>query len=151
MFLPPKEAKPVTLEVVMDKYLKNSSKECTRRKRGKLSTHVYITGLGQKMPQGNSWHSLLNNNDNKNDLIHLFVLFLKLDDVRMKLCYPVIVREKESTWKITTNYVHQMFSCNHEEPDTRMVLHGSLDDVDCVVCSKDTDVLLLLAFAYNKK
>ena len=50
------------------------------------------------MPQGNSWQSLLNNNDNKNDLIHLFVLFLKLDDVRMKLAYPpVIVTEKEST------------------------------------------------------
>ena len=32
-----------------------------------------------------------------------------------------------------------------------MVLHASLDDVDCVVCSKDTDVLLLLAFAYNNK
>ena len=103
------------------------------------------------MPQGNSWHNLLNNNDNKNDLIHLFVLFLKLDDVRMKLAYPVIVTEKESTWKMTKNYVHQMFSCNHEEADTRMVLHASLDDVDCVVCSKDTDVLLLLAFAYNKK
>ena len=44
-----------------------------------------------------------------------------------------------------------MFSCNHEEADTRMVLHASLDDVDCVLCSKDTDVLLLLAFAYNKK
>ena len=49
------------------------------------------------MPQGNSWQSLLNNNDNKNDLIHLFVLFLKLDEVRMKLAYPVIVTEKEST------------------------------------------------------
>ena len=44
-----------------------------------------------------------------------------------------------------------MFSCNHEETDTRMVLHASLGDVDCVVCTKDTDVLLLLDFAYNKK
>ena len=79
------------------------------------------------MLQRNSWHSWLNNNDNKNDLIHLFVLFFTLDDVRMKLAYPVIVTEKESTWKITKNYVHQMFSCNHEEPDTRMVLHASLD------------------------
>ena len=70
----------------------------TRRKRGKLSTRVYITGLGQKMRQGNSWRSLLNNNDNENDLIHLFVLFLKLDDVRTKLAYPVVVTEKEKNY-----------------------------------------------------
>ena len=67
------------------------------------------------MPQGNIWHRLLNNNDNEYDLIHLFVLFLKLDDVRMKLSYPFVVTEKDSTWKITKNYEHQMFSCNHEE------------------------------------
>ena len=79
------------------------------------------------------------------------MLFFKLDDVRMKLAYPVIVIEKDSTWKITKNYVHQMFSCNNEEPDTRMLLHASLHDVDCVVCTNDTDVLLPLAFAYNKK
>ena len=103
------------------------------------------------MPQGNNCHSLLYNNDNKNDLVHLFVLFFKLDDVRMKLAYPVIVTDKESTWKINKNYLRQMFSCNHEEADTRMVLHASLDDVDCVVCTKNTDVLLILAFAYNKK
>ena len=44
-----------------------------------------------------------------------------------------------------------MFSCNHEEQTQEWCcMHVSLDDVDCVVCSKDTDVLLLLAFAYNK-
>ena len=44
-----------------------------------------------------------------------------------------------------------IFDCNHEEADYRMVLHASLHDTPCVIKSKDTDVLVLIAYGYKKK
>ena len=43
-----------------------------------------------------------------------------------------------------------IFLCNHEEADTRMVLHACLEDTIVIVVSKDTDVLILLIYAYAK-
>ena len=42
-----------------------------------------------------------------------------------------------------------MFSCNHEEADYRIVLHALLCTQDVVVVAKDTDVLVLLIWAYS--
>ena len=42
-----------------------------------------------------------------------------------------------------------MFSCNHEEADNRIVLHALLSNQDAVIVAKDTDVLILLVWAYN--
>ena len=102
------------------------------------------------MPHGNGWISLLNNDENKTDLIKLFVTFMKSDEVKQWLTIPFVVTEKDLTWRIDRGVVTELFLCNHEEADSRIVLHASLEDVIIVVCSKDTDVLLLLSFAYNK-
>ena len=44
----------------------------------------------------------------------------------------------------------QLFTCNHEEADTRMVLHAILEDTNVVVVSKDTDVLVIMVYAFAK-
>ena len=72
------------------------------------------------------------------------------DEVKQWLTIPFVVTEKDLTWRIDRGVVTELFLCNHEEADSRMVLHASLEGVKIVVCSKDTDVLLLLSFAYNK-
>ena len=41
-----------------------------------------------------------------------------------------------------------MFECNHEEADYRLVLHALISEQDVVVVAKDTDVLVLLVWAY---
>ena len=41
-----------------------------------------------------------------------------------------------------------MFDCNHEEADTRLILHVCLADTNIVVVAKDTDVFVLMVFAY---
>ena len=143
---PPKEARALAVEIIMDTYLNESCKSSTRRKRGKESTRVHITGLGQKMPHGNGWISLLNNDENKTYLIKLFVTFMKSDEVKQWLTIPFVVTEKDLTWRIDRGVVTELFLCNHEEADSRMVvLRASLEDVKIVVCSKDTDVLLSFA------
>ena len=39
--------------------------------------------------------------------------------------------------------------CNHEETDTRLVLQACLEDTNVVLVAKDTDVLILLIYAYE--
>ena len=40
--------------------------------------------------------------------------------------------------------------CNHEEADTRLVLHASKVDSDAFIVCKDTDVLILMIWTYSK-
>ena len=40
------------------------------------------------------------------------------------------------------------FECNHEEADTRMVLHAALSSEDVVVVAAGTDILILRIYAY---
>ena len=81
----------------------------------------------------------------------MFVKFIKSDDVRRNLTILVVVNDLDSTFKVDRNNIAYLFSCNHEEADSRMVLHASFEDVNCVVCSKDTDAMVLLAYAYTIK
>ena len=70
--MPRNEFQPTRLEIVMDNYIACSTKNGTRASRGDKGNRIYITGFGQKMPDTeDSWNSLLNNSDNKLDLISL--------------------------------------------------------------------------------
>ena len=53
---------------------------------------------------------------------------------------PVLVNKENETFKI-------LFECNDEEADTRMIFHA-LYNRNVVVCSKDTDVFVLMVFVY---
>ena len=61
----------------------------------------------------------------------------------------VVFTQNERTWKISKNDAVEVFECNHEEADTRMVLHACLDDTNVVVVSRDTDVFILLVHAFS--
>ena len=81
------------------------------------------------MPEtDDSWHDLLSNPDNKTDMIKLFAEYLKSDEVRKMFNVPVFFTEKEKTYKIDQKGWREIFSCNHEEADYRLVLHASLCD-----------------------
>ncbi len=41
-----------------------------------------------------------------------------------------------------------MFDCNHEDTDKRLVLHACLINTNVVVVAKDTDVFVLMVYAY---
>ena len=49
---------------------------------------------------------------------------------------------------INSEGVSSMFECNHEEADYRLVLHALISQQDVVIVAKDTDVLVLLMWAY---
>ena len=53
------------------------------------------------------------------------------------------------TYRVTTA-IEELFDCNHEEADSRLVLHAIIDVSDVVVVAKDTDVLVLMVWGYAK-
>ena len=54
---------------------------------------------------------------------------------------PILVNNENETLKIS-------FQCNQEEVDIRMIFRALQQQTNVVVCSKDTDVLVLMAFVY---
>ena len=71
------------------------------------------------MPQGDKWLSLLNNGENKTDLIHLLVTFLKKYEKNVSIA----INYGEHTWRIKDGAsTLQLFSCNHEEADSMIAL-----------------------------
>ena len=148
---PPNGSSALSIDIIMDTYLAKSVKEGTRRHRGgNPGPRTFPSGFKQKMPQGEKWLAFLSNTDNKNDLISLFVKYLKTPEVRNRLKLPMIVTETSHTWSINREGCKYLFDCNHEEADTRIVLHASLAEENVVVVAKDTDVLVLLVSEYSK-
>ena len=70
----------------------------------------------------------------------------------MKLFFslPVSINDVKYNWNINGDEVTQIFECNHEEADTRMVLHAALSSEEVVVVVAGTDVLILMIYAYSK-
>ena len=102
------------------------------------------------MLQPDAWKSFFNNIDNKTNLINLLVAYLRSDSFSNQIRIPVIVNDDKNTWKITREFSEIIFKSNHEEADTRIILHALQEDTKVVVVSKDTDVLILLVYAYAK-
>ena len=62
---------------------------------------------------------------------------------------PFIITSREKDYFVSPAGNKAISVCNHEEADTPLVLHASKVDSDVVVC-KDTDVLILIIWAYSK-
>ena len=144
----------------MDTYLEKSINEGTRRQRGgQPGPRTQLTSVKQKMPLDEHWIKYLNNGENKNNLVSFFVEYLKLSHVRENLRYLYLFRyfhciytinERKSVWKMSWDTVVKVFECNHEEADIRIPMHGALCSEDVVLVAKDTDIIVLLAYAYEK-
>ena len=74
--------------------------------------------------------------------------YLRSDSFSNQIRIPVIVNDDKNTWKITREFSEIIFKSNHEETDTRIVMHALQEDTKVVVFSKDTGVLTLLVYTY---
>ena len=94
---------------------------------------MFPSGFKQMMPQGEEWLGFLSNRGDENDLTSLFVKYLKTPEGRNRLILLITVTEKSHTWSINREGCEYLFNCNHEEVDTRIVLHASLAEESVVV------------------
>ena len=102
------------------------------------------------MPQGNALPVFLNCIESKTDLIKLVTSYLRDIGTRRSFSMPVIFTDSNETWEASSDSIKMLFLYNHEEADSRQVLHACPQDTNVVVVvAKDTDVLILLIYAYE--
>ena len=94
-----------------------------------------------------SCNKLLSVTANKPEIAKFFVSQWKTDTFRSRLgnCIMYITIE-EQCWQLDVRTCEPVpeLQCNHEEADTRMVLHARHTARPCVIHSDDTDVFILL-------
>ena len=138
------------LGFIKDTYSVGSIKNMTRQKR-LASFKFNITVFEKNMPQGNTWQELLNASKYKDlfiEMIKQYVLQFSSGILPRSIPFIMTSRKKENFILPTRNQV--ISPCNHEEADTRLVLHASKENSDVVAVCKDTDVLILNNWAYLK-
>lgn len=69
---------------------------------------------------------------------------------RSALRIPLLITETCNTWRVSPEEVTLLETCNHQEADTRLVRHASLSDKPVVVVAADTDVFILMMYAFYK-
>lgn len=148
--MPSKTFNPSSLVIIMDTYGKHRIKAMTQKRRGHSERKVLITEKGQAMPKGKDWNTFLQSGDNKTELIKFLANHYHSDSFRSKLDIPLVFTESNNTWMITSEEVLLLEQCNHHEADTRVVRHASLSDRPVVVVATDTDIFVLLVYAFSK-
>ena len=56
--------------------------------------------------------------------------------------------DRDETWKITKENAASFFNCNHEEVDTRLILHACLEDTNVIIDTKEPGFFTLMVYAY---
>ena len=102
------------------------------------------------MPKGKDWNTFLQSGENKKELINFLANHYMSDSFRSKLDVSLVFTESNNTWIITAEDVLLIEKCNHHEADTRVVRHASLSERHVVIVATDTDIFVLLVYAFSK-
>lgn len=146
-------AKYQRVDVVFDRYLVESIKTGTRVKRKQRQRPVHCEIKNESVPLPADWSSFMALEENKADLAQLLSNHLiehSLDDE------PVVVvsggfAEATTVKSSDPNLEVSSLSADHEEADTRLILHCIQAPMETIVVSaRDTDVLLLLLAHYDR-
>ncbi|XP_068213181.1 uncharacterized protein [Palaemon carinicauda] len=145
--LPPSSSKPLEVGIIFDSYGTATTKELTqiRRAGGTPGRRVHIKNADQSIPTGKDWNSFLTIGENKSELIKFLASYFKSS----KLEIPLIVTHESETFRITASGTEILPNCNHHEADTRIVYHASIAKDPVVIRATDTDILVLLCYAYS--
>ena len=128
------------LDVIWDTYVADSIKASTRESRGK--------GIRRKVAGKNkvptNWMGFLRNEKNKQELFEF--LSTKIADFYRSHSKEVFVTQGQ---RVLTNKINQeMPLCDHEEADTRVVVHVvnalKSGNSTCLVRTVDTDIVVIL-------
>ena len=136
---------PNRLDVVWDSYIPDSLKESTRDKRGK-GVHRKVSAL-TKLPT--NWMDFLRDSMNKVELFSF--LTSRVVEFECSSEKNIYITSGESV-KSSGERRGQMSKCNHEEADTRIVVHilHALEQGMKIIQVRtvDTDVVTILVGAY---
>ena len=74
---------------------------------------------------------------------------MKFDSGILPRSIPFIITSRENEYFVSPTGNQATSVCNHEEVDNRLVLHVPKVDSDVAIVCKDTDVLILMIWAYS--
>ena len=153
-----KKYKAARVDFVIDNYYKKSVKGSERAKRGdkSLESHLQITNKDVKVLT--HWKSYLKSGRNKEAMLAFLVNNWKTTTKNATLI--LYATTKNSCYRLNIN-PHNLptiteepaLACDHEEADTRLVLHAShaaSTYSKVIIESSDTDVAIML-LAHSKK
>lgn len=134
------------VDIVWDKYAKDSLKNSVREKRGKGKRRKVTSD--NKIP--GQWQNFLGDAENKQELFTF--LAKKIHSSEFAPGKVVLTTYGDSVLVTGSNL--SLPACNHEEADTRMVFHlqHALQQgcVSCLVRTVDTDVIVILTGKFHQ-
>ena len=134
------------VDVVFDMYREVLIKNVERMRRVSTSDGVQYKNI---LPAYTvkSWNKLLSVTANKSEIVKFLVSQWKTDTFRGRLGNRIMyITIEEQCWRLEARTCAPVpeLQCNHEEADTRMVLHARYTAGPCVIHYDDTDVFILL-------
>ena len=132
------------IDIVFDVYMENSIKDVERARRS--SGEIVFKQIVPTSPI-KQWNQLLSSGDFKNKLVSFLVQEWK-SNKRFLDAKALFVTTGTETYKITTTSCRLVaeLASNHEETDTRMLLHAkhaSSTYNDIIISTPDTDVFMI--------
>ena len=141
--------KATRVDFVGDRYMETSIKNIERNRRVASSQDISIYGKDQKLPQ--QWKKFLGSGQNKEKLQEFLCKQWKhcTSDISVDLFTGIgeeAMRYSMAPGHSTTTTVIEELAADHEEADTRLILHanhcGTTHD-SVVIWSPDTDVAII--------
>ncbi|CAH1174169.1 unnamed protein product [Phaedon cochleariae] len=142
-----------TISIIFDRYdLENSIKSSERIRRGQHKIGTYSINGSRNVP---NYNIFLKSTSNKMSLIKFVTKYFIESHLRLPTNNEIIIagglEDAQICVKIhhsgTTEEPH--LRCNHEEADTRLILHISTQrNSKIIIKSDDTDVFVLLLYYY---
>ena len=132
-------------DVVLDVYFDVSIQNAEGSKRSSTPGGVRYKNILPGYPI-KSWKRILSIQSNKTKIVNFIVSEWKKPQFTSRLGNKVMfLTQGSKCWKLTatcTSAVPEL-KCNHEEADTRMVLHAKHANSPIVIHADDTDVMVL--------
>ena len=154
-FTPNRVHRPSKTHIVFDNYTENQTFPVKQTKRVSRAAgerkRAHIGNDSQEMLQCDCYKDFLKSNLNKADLIRRFNEFVQLQVSRLHLVYTLVITLEKEAWDITLTRVQNLSPCNHEEVDTRIMYHCSLEDKPTVVVVSDNDILVLMVHVFASR
>ena len=85
---------------------------------------VHLDSTEQCMVKGKDWLFFFHNIKNKRSLLDIVITFIKNRNITEISNLPITIANDSETWEVTMSGRKRIFECNHEEADSRMVLHS---------------------------
>ena len=134
------------IDIVFDVYNVHSTKTFTRKKRG-CGQRIKVLET-TAIPMKNKWQEFLRNDFNKSSLFSLISQKVTRSIKTKDVLIVATVNETAITNSICLD-LEEVTPCNHEEADTRMLLHAKHCGGTVILKTVDTDVVVIAAACFT--